>query len=1247
MMNALKEGISPLSFLHHLYLLKRHNLFRYNYYSLCYPDVPKNPLYAAGHFIIWGNKEQRNPIPLFSTEYYLEQVGPISDKTPAILHYLKQPEDSTVIPHPVFAEFDSKEKVGISLKSFYFKYLRGEFESVSVCEYFDPEYYLSKYPDVAITKFNPLVHYCTYGWVESRSCHPTYSFSEYLALHPDLRQAQVNPFLHFLLKGKKEGRSLPHHPSQKNIADYLPATLSNDPIRVRHPVSVVVPVYEGCEETMCCLESLARSQNEVDHSFIIINDCSPNQILERSVESFCAAHPRFQYIKNEVNLGFVRTANKGISLCPLDDIVLLNSDTVVPEQGWLDRLASQAHAHDNIAAVSPLSNNATLCNFPTFQGLPDASPQEALKYDAIVRNTNSGRSVPMPTAHGFCMYLRRDAIEQIGMLDAEAFGRGYGEENDWAQRAKLMGKEIILACDVLIYHKGEASFSTTSTKRAKVIAKSEEILTERYPHFKRSIAKFFSHDPVHPFRVAAGIAMLQSDPRPKLLVITHHLGGGIERYLNDAFAILAKTHHIIVCRPPVKGGMTDDLKLSSFEIPDNFSLCCNATQNIEFLKSILLTIGIERIDIHSTVLVNPSIRKVISLTKVPFRFFAHDYYTICPQINLITKHALYCGEPNEAGCNNCIAERRSYQASDIATWRINQSWLLTQSTEVVCPSHDVAERLRRYWPGGNYSVVPHEKDLYRGEQFEPTLVPLKRGEKIKVGIIGVLAAHKGVPLVTELLEVISRSKLPIELHLIGYIEPKFQYLEGNGLRVTGRYEEPALDGLLSSVQPHLLLYPAQWPETYSYTLSAGIRSGRPILAPDLGAFSERLEGRTHTKLFSVPTKASTIIQEIQDMVREKVAPTVASNILRTVKKSTSSPTSTIRVGIVAEKHSTTLSPCAYIRLLSPLFQKNLAQEITPIVIEPEEIATAPVDVIVTQRTICKDESSVEQFLDVVHARQLPLIFDLDDNLLEIDEHHPEFEMLTKISGAVRLFVNESDDVWVSTTPILEKVLSSGARAATLFPNALDQELWSLASRRITPPSKQQPIRICYMGTATHNADFALVTPALQRLKEVFGSRIDIAIVGILQSPAQDLWYRAIAKPAGEGQTYPSFVRWFAQLPQMDIGIAPLVDNHFNGFKSDIKFMDYAGVGMTTVASVVEAYKHTIEHDRSGLLVDNTADAWFEALQSLVSNREQLLKLRSQAFAQLNEKHLLCHQGNARAVRIGMILNKGSVKTSNG
>ena len=50
---------------------------------------------------------------------------------------------------------------------------------------------------------------------------------------------------------------------------------------------------------------------------------------------------------------------------------------------------------------------------------------------------NAGHRVGIPTAVGFCMYIRRECLKEVGEFRAEVFGKGYGEENDFCLRAYI------------------------------------------------------------------------------------------------------------------------------------------------------------------------------------------------------------------------------------------------------------------------------------------------------------------------------------------------------------------------------------------------------------------------------------------------------------------------------------------------------------------------------------------------------------------------------------------------------------------------------------------------------------------------------------------------------------------------------------------------------------------------------------------------------------------------------------------
>jgi len=74
--------------------------------------------------------------------------------------------------------------------------------------YFDEDWYLAHYPDVASTGMKASKHYLLKGGFEGRDPGPIFSSAGYLADYPDVREASINPLIHYLKFGKAEGRNI-------------------------------------------------------------------------------------------------------------------------------------------------------------------------------------------------------------------------------------------------------------------------------------------------------------------------------------------------------------------------------------------------------------------------------------------------------------------------------------------------------------------------------------------------------------------------------------------------------------------------------------------------------------------------------------------------------------------------------------------------------------------------------------------------------------------------------------------------------------------------------------------------------------------------------------------------------------------------------------------------------------------------------------------------------------------------------
>ncbi len=282
------------------------------------------------------------------------------------------------------------------------------------------------------------------------------------------------------------------------------------PVSVRgagqqQPVDVLIPVYDGLNETMECINSAleARKLNRTAHRLVVIEDRTPVPALAKALKVL-AAKGKIALVNNAVNLGFIRSMNRAMALSPNKDVVWLNADTRV-HGAWLDRLRQVAYSDPGIASVTPFTNNGELMSFPHSQishAMPCARSQAEL--DELARQVNSP-PVEIETGCGFCLYIKRAALDDVGYLDEVNLARGYGEETDWCLRARERGWRHLGAPNVFVAHQGGVSFGEEKILR---VAQNNALLRTRYPDASARYTAFTLRDPIKPARDALQRARL-------------------------------------------------------------------------------------------------------------------------------------------------------------------------------------------------------------------------------------------------------------------------------------------------------------------------------------------------------------------------------------------------------------------------------------------------------------------------------------------------------------------------------------------------------------------------------------------------------------------------------------------------------------------------------------------------------------------------------------------------------------------
>jgi GT2 family glycosyltransferase len=649
-------------------------------------------------------------------------------------------------------------------------------------------------------------------------------------------------------------------------ADLAPCHADISKIGSLPQIAVIIPVYRDLDITKRCIDSVCASNIPPSCRIIILNDFSPDPGMKDLLDGY-KLDPRVEVIHNAENLGFVRNVNNGMKLAEGSDVVLLNSDTIVAGD-WLCSLYAHSTTNSRISSVTASSNNATICSFPSMDGSPDwPFCLSTSKVNSVLSHHNRGRAVKIPTAVGFCMYITRRSIDDLGMFDAEAFGKGYGEENDFCLRGIKKGWIHLQALDAAVFHQGEVSFGISSHPGK---LKAAQVILSRYPNYDYIISNFARKDPARVFRLGAILAILAESGKRTELIFTHIHGGGVDRAVKEFVESQKQKVNFLVIQ---LGSAKGFYRISSLVEGVDFSLEFSSRYSPEVFQLVVDLAKVSKAHIHHVMDFDAQIMELLKSSNLPFDFYIHDYWTICPQITLTTAAGRYCGEPDTVTCNNCIAERAERGIApipagfpgDILQWRQQHRWLFDLAANAIAPSHDTADRMRGYFPGSNITVRYHEPQapLYT---LPVRLRGFKEDKKLRVAILGSIGTHKGLLIASEVQGEIRRLSAPLDLKIFGTMGRA----PGANHKIpsSGNYLDVDLAAMLEDSGVQIVWFPEGFPETYSYTLSHAMKNAYPIIAPNIGAFPERIKGRPWSRLTPICATSGEVVASLLELRSE-------------------------------------------------------------------------------------------------------------------------------------------------------------------------------------------------------------------------------------------------------------------------------------------------------------------------------------------------------------------------------------------
>jgi O-antigen biosynthesis protein len=607
------------------------------------------------------------------------------------------------------------------------------------------------------------------------------------------------------------------------------------------------------------------------YRLIMVDDGNVGELHYERLCQVAAQVPDSIVLRNEVNSGFIHSICRAFEQST-GHFAMINADTELPP-GWLERLMAPIFAQpDQIASTTPFTNAGEVVSFPNLA--VDNPMYLGLETDQLDRYFSrldaKGIEIDMISAVGFCMGFNRRVVDHIGYFDAEAFGRGYGEENDWSLRARAAGYRNVLVPNLFVRHEHGACYPPAE-KRA-LMKKSLAVIQERYPGYRSDVQEYYQLDPALRLRQAIALtAACGEAAQGAVLVIDHALGGGANQYRQAKVAQWRAQGRPVILALIERG--TDRVEVVG--ITDNRVDQFAATPFADVIAAARL-FNVRDVFINTVVTSGDplalidSVGRIKSLTGAVVRIACHEYFPICPSYTLLDSHDTYCGVPDFETCAACLPThtgpqlRHSPSGMDIGIWRQGWTRFLTDiCDEIECYSQSSADLFARTFPAAasRIAVRPHSTDYVTRKAH------LRREMRLHVGVLGSISHIKGADLVRALADTMAERNDGSRLTVIGTLHGGINPAVGT---ITGPYDRERVVEAVEHSGANVFLIPSICPETFSYTSEELVRMGVPLAVTNMGALPERVRHYALGKVLSSTAPAG-ILAELHTLLESSMA----------------------------------------------------------------------------------------------------------------------------------------------------------------------------------------------------------------------------------------------------------------------------------------------------------------------------------------------------------------------------------------
>jgi GT2 family glycosyltransferase/glycosyltransferase involved in cell wall biosynthesis/Flp pilus assembly protein TadD len=638
---------------------------------------------------------------------------------------------------------------------------------------------------------------------------------------------------------------------------------------------------------------------------------------------------------------------------------------------------------------------------------------------------------------------------------------------------------------------------------------------------------------------------------------------------------------------------------------------------------------------------------------IPVVMTIHDGWFICNQYHFIKDDGNFCEKGPETvnKCVYCYINRcginpsdKAHHLTELLSYRrafLQKNLQLINS--LIFPSNFLKRNFEKHgFKHPNSVISPLGLSL-----FTPMTYSGVKG-LIRFSYIGNIIHTKGLDILINAFNLIETDSA--ELNIYGNIQSNIYFhnimsnvLKGKKVKYFGPYEPHDLPVILSKTD--IAVIPSR-SESYSFVIRECLHARVPVIASDVAAIPEIIRDGENGFLF----KAG----DYQDLGKKLDLfiknPELMSDLRKNIQPVSSISEDTQRVEHIYYETLKKIASTAYGQGNDKIYSFTI--NIGVILFDPPEVACPTIRILSPFSYLKKKGFNIIQLLEkngneksinikrlldtdiLIIQRQVPailpyhmlekhftqkkpkIVFEIDDALTLLPEKHPEKPYFNSIKPLIEEYLTKADLITV-TTEGMKKLYKNYNKNAFILQNFIDRSIWC-APYRISTDSNL-PVRILFSGTITHTPDFHIIEHVLS---DIIREHDNVEI--LLWGGTDKSVFMNSSKVKNISEFCPDYMDYarILQSVEADFAVIPLENNLFNSGKSHVKWLEYSICSIPGIYSNEGEYIESIENRVTGLLVENTYDAWYDAIKEMIESKDLRKSISKNAYETVLKKYIL-------------------------